>query len=130
MRNRWIYLGMGILCIYIASQACQSEGSIRIAQYAINGKKLYETDCSSCHGAKGEGLGKLYPPLTDSSFLISHREQLACIVKNGLHGTMPPNPQLASVEIAYILTYVGNSFGNDLGIFTQEEIEDSLAGCK
>lgn len=140
-RNACIY-GLGILfAIYLLFHSCQGEQAIRTAQYAVNGQKLYVTHCQNCHGTKGEGLGRLYPPLTDSTFLIAHREQLPCIIKNGLtepiqvHGktfdmAMPANPQLAPVEVAYVLTYIGNAFGNELGIFTLDEVQRALDTCK
>jgi len=120
--------------------SCQNEQAIRTAQYTVNGQKLYVAHCQNCHGAAGEGLGGLYPPLTDSTFLNTHRQQLACIVKNGLSGPieingtvfdteMPANPMLAPIEIAYVLTYIGNSFGNSMGLFTQEEIQEALEAC-
>ena len=140
-RNHCLYTCFAVLSLYISLHSCQSEQAIRTAQYAVNGQKLYIAHCQNCHGAKGEGLGALYPPLTDSTYLTDHREQLACIVKNGMSGPieihgklfdteMPPNPQLTPVEIAYVLTYIGNSFGNEMGIFTQEEIQESLADCR
>jgi len=140
-RNTGVYIAAALLAIYSLCHSCQSEQAIRTAQYAVNGQKLYVAQCQNCHGAKGEGLGGLYPPLTDSTFLAAHRETLACIVKNGLSGPieingrtfdgeMLPNPQLAPIEIAYVLTYIGNSFGNEMGLFTLEEVQRSLAACK
>jgi|SRR5690606_5959998 len=127
-RNTSLYWGTALFALYLLFQACQSEQAIRTAQYAVNGQKLFTTHCQNCHGVKGEGLGDLYPPLTDSAFLIGHRERLPCIVKNG-GNEMPPNPQLAPIEIAYVLTYIGNSFGNELGMVTLEEVQDALASC-
>lgn len=133
MRNACLYSVAVLLAAYglLQLQACQGEQTIRTAQYAVNGQKLYAVQCRNCHGAKGEGLGKLYPPLTDSASLNGNRSQLACIIRHGRNAevAMPPNPQLTPVEIAYLLTYIGNAFGNQLGIFTQEEVERSLAAC-
>ncbi len=131
MRNACLCSVASLLSAYILVQACQGEQAIRTAQYTVNGHKLYVAQCQNCHGAKGEGLGKLYPPLNDSTALNAKRDQLACIVRHGRNAAvaMPPNPQLTPVEIAYLLTYIGNSFGNRLGIITQEEVERSLAAC-
>lgn len=129
-----------LIGVLITVQACQPNVSIETAQYAVNGQKLYTTHCQNCHGAKGEGLGQLYPPLTDSIFLNKHRNQLACIVKNGMKGSievsgkkfdneMPGIPQLNNVEIAYILTYVTTTFGNSTTTYTQEEVAKSIASC-
>src|SRR3546814_7965168 len=73
MRNRCLLLFAGLLSVYMVFHSCQNEQAIRTAQYTVNGKKVYTTHCQNCHGAKGEGLGALYPPLTDSTFLTTHR---------------------------------------------------------
>ena len=127
-RNTALYWGTILLSLYILFNACQSEQTIRTAQYAVNGQQLFMTHCQNCHGAKGEGLGELYPTLADSTSLIQHREQLPCFIKYG-RGDMPANSQLAPIEIAYILTYIGNSFGNRMGLITLEEVQTALESC-
>lgn len=123
---------------YMLLFACQGEDTIRTAQYITNGHKLYVTHCQNCHGAKGEGLGRLYPPLTDSEYLEQHRQQLPAVLRHGMSGEitvqgvlfdteMPPNPQLTNLDIAYILTYVTNTFGNKSGIYSLEEVEENLS---
>lgn len=137
-RTRLIYLA--ITACYVALYACQDQHSIRKAQYIVNGKSIYATRCQNCHGSAGEGLGKLYPPLSDLEYLESHRDQLACFVRNGMSGEirvhgqhyntpMPANPDLTPVDIAYVLTYITNSFGNEMPMFTVEEIAASLEAC-
>lgn len=141
MRNTYLYASVALFSLYMVFHSCQSEQAIRTAQYAVNGQRLYATHCQNCHGAKGEGLGGLYPPLTDSTFLNAHRAKLSCMVRNGLSGPievngqlfdteMPANRALAPIEIAYVLTYIGNSFGNAMGIFTLEEIQAALTTCE
>lgn len=125
-----------VLSLYYFS-SCQSNISIQTAQYAVNGQKLYGTHCENCHGSKGEGLGNLYPPLTDHDFLTKYRNKLSGIVKYGLHQEievlgvkydqpMPANPTLADIEIAYILTYVTTHFGRADSTYTLEEVQSSL----
>ncbi len=133
-------LVLGIISInYLFS--CQSNLSIETAQYAVNGQKLYTTHCQNCHGAKGEGLGKLYPPLTDTSYLEKNRELLSCIVKNGLKGEivingvkyneiMPANTNLTDTDIAYILTYITTHFGKKDTTYSTEEVKRNLQNCK
>jgi len=128
MRNRCLYIGAALLSVYMIFQACQSEQEIRKAQYTVNGKRVYTNHCENCHGAKGGGLGALYPPLTDRTVFTTNREQLACIVRYG-KADMPANATLSPIEIAYVLTYIGNSFGNSTDMFTQEEIQAGLTGC-
>lgn len=141
--NKRLPLVLLILSVgYLLLFACQgSEDSIRKAQYITNGQKRYVTHCQNCHGAEGEGLGRLYPPLTDEDYLKTNRAQLPCIVAHGLtgeiqiHGVtydteMPANPELTPIDIAYILTYITNSFGNEAETFSQEEVEKSLKNCR
>src|SRR5690606_23618856 len=114
-RNNYVYTFFAAVSLYMVLHACQGEETIRTAQYVANGQKIYQAQCQNCHGVNGEGLGLLYPPLTDSIFLRKYRTQLADIVKNGMSGPievngqefdgeMPSNPQLTPVEIAYVLT--------------------------
>lgn len=124
---------------YLSS--CQSNVSIETAQYAVNGQKLYRTHCLNCHGVKGEGLGRLYPPLTDNDYFVKNKEKLSCIVKHGINGEivvngikfnqqMPANPQLTDMDIAYILTYITTTFGQSDTTYTQQTVKRDLANCQ
>jgi len=126
---------------FISISACQSESEIKRAQFFSNGKSIYTAKCENCHGKQGEGLGQLYPSLTDSTFLQRNRAKLPCIIKHGtqqeimIHGKkfdtpMPSNGQLTDQEIAYVLTYIGNTFGNELGLVSTEEVQKDLSSCK
>lgn len=142
MRYLFSLVSIGMLIVAISQlSACHSNLDIKTAQYAVNGQKLYKTHCENCHGAKGEGLGKLYPPLTDHDFLQKNRSQLACIVKHGLSGEiqvngatynqqMPANAQLTDVDIAYILTYVTTHFGKADSAYTHDEVIENLKNCQ
>lgn len=138
MNNPRSFVVAGLISIcYFILYSCQGEETIRTAQYITNGYKLYSTHCQNCHGAKGEGLGRLYPALTDMEHLKENRARLPNSLRYGIaegitvHGVqfdteMPANPQLTNLEIAYVLTYVTNSFGNDSGIYSLEEVEENL----
>ncbi|MGO1245378.1 MAG: c-type cytochrome [Sphingobacterium sp.] len=129
--------GISIVILVIVF-ACSPNVSIKTAQYASNGQKLYATHCQNCHGTKGEGLGTLYPPLTDSEFLSKNRSQLATIIKYGMNdtivisgntfvGPMPGIPSLTDIDIAYILSYVTTTFGNETEIFSEQEVRNNLS---
>lgn len=133
------FVGIMIIALsYVSS--CHSNLNIETAQYAVNGQKLYTQHCQNCHGGKGEGLGKLYPPLTDNKYFEENRDFLSCIVKNGLEGEitvhgqkynqqMPANPQLTEMDIAYILTYVTTTFGKSDSIYSKSEVNEALRKC-
>lgn len=122
-------------------QACQSQGDINYARYYTNGKKLYDTHCQNCHGTQGEGLAALIPPLTDTLYLKQHRNELACIVKHGLDEEivvkgqiykeqMPANHQLTDIDVAAIITYISNSFGNKQGLYDVTNAGTDLKNCR
>lgn len=129
-----------VLIMVLALQflfSCQSKYSMETMQYVANGQKVYVTHCQNCHGTKGEGLGKLYPPLTDENYLREHRDALPGIVRFGMkepvvihgetyEGIMPGNPSLTDMDIAYVLTYVTVQFGADTRTFTLEEVKEYL----
>jgi mono/diheme cytochrome c family protein len=128
MRNKILY-GLLVLTAVIALfQSCSSEQQLDYQRYYVNGKRLYEQNCQNCHGAKGEGLGKLYPALTDTLRLSNQRNELACIIRNGIN-EMPANKTLADIDIAQVIVYVTNSFGNKQGFYEQERVKVDLETC-
>jgi len=75
----------------------------------------------------------VFPPLAKSDYLLSNPERAIGIVMNGLAGpvrvngnlynsVMPPMSQLADDEIANILTYALNSWGNSDGVVSKEQV--------
>ena len=106
-------------------------------QYYLNGKKLYTSYCSNCHTDMGTGLGRLIPPLKESDYLLSDLSRAVRIIKFGQRGPltvngveynqpMPANPNFSHLEIAEIITYISNSWGNDTKGFTLDEVKNAL----
>jgi len=121
--------------------SCQSESEIEYKRYYIQGRNIYQTQCKNCHAENGEGLGELFPPLKQADYLKKNKDQLACIIQNGLKGSiqingktynaqMPAQTQLAPIEIAEVITYVTNSFGNEQGMYPVEKVNGDLGKCK
>jgi len=117
--------------------SCQNAAQVKQDVYYVNGRDLYIKHCQNCHGAKGEGLGTLTPPLTDTTFLKTNRNKLASYIKKGIkdtitvngqqyEGTMPAFAELYDIDIAQLLVYITNSFGNNQGIYTPEEVSAAL----
>src|SRR5437879_1350260 len=127
-----------VIILFIAS--CQSEESIEFKRYYSSGALVYQTHCQNCHGINGEGLSALIPPLTDSVYLKNNKTALACYIKLGLKGQIAingktfdeamPAGDLSPVEIARVLTYIGNSFGNKLNTIDEQAVQADLAKCK
>jgi mono/diheme cytochrome c family protein len=129
------------VCAIIVLHSCQTEAELNFARYYTNGSQVYAQHCANCHGSKGEGLGKLYPPLTDSTYLKVNKSSLACIIKYGLNdtikvgniifsGNMPAETHLPDMDIAAVITYITNSFGNKQGLYTVENAGSDLKSCR
>ena len=98
------------------------------------GEKIYKKLCLSCHQADGGGVPNMSPPLIKTSFVLGDKENLIGIVLNGLknvdindetyNNPMPAlGPVLKDQEIADVLTYVRNSFGNKASAVTAAEVK-------
>ncbi|WP_291778459.1 cytochrome c [Cecembia sp.] len=109
----------------------------KVLQYAIEGKNLYEAYCANCHQKDGTGLGKLIPPLNPSDYMVEDIGRTARIIKYGQSGeiivngqvynqAMPANPRLTNLEIARIMTYIYNIWGNKEGVIDANQIEEFL----
>ena len=135
-----LIIGALALCCVSMIWSCQSEGQLEFARYYSSGMAIYQSKCQNCHGDKGEGLQSLIPPLTDSAFLRSNKAALACVVKYGTNKTLTvtgrdfdgkmKDVDMPSVEIAEVLTYITNSFGNKMGTITSDQVSKYLADCK
>jgi mono/diheme cytochrome c family protein len=112
----------------------------KFSKYMIQGKSLYTTHCSNCHQENGSGLGKLYPPLAQSDYMANKLPATICLIKNGIKGEivvngvvynqeMPALDQLTNLEIAEISTYIYNTWGNERGFITVQEVEKALNNC-
>ena len=99
-----------------------------------NGKKIYIKYCISCHQADGGGVPHMTPPLIQTSFVLGDKEKPINIVLKGLKNVdiddetyNNPMPALGSVlkdqQIADVLSYVRNSFGNKASGITAAEVK-------
>jgi nitrite reductase (NO-forming) len=96
------------------------------------GKILYERNCAACHLQNGEGLANAFPPLANSDYLMARKDKGAGIILHGLSGKITvngkeydgvmPQMQLNDDEVASILTYVRNSWGNKDGLLSAAEV--------
>ncbi|WP_316789090.1 cytochrome c [Pedobacter frigoris] len=140
MRRRLLSI-LFLSSIGLIIYSCQNASQLKQDIYYTNGRDLYIKYCQNCHGANGEGLSALAPPLTDTVFLQQNKQKIACYIKNGLsepitvHGRqyqekMPDFPTLANIDIAQIIVYITNSFGNKQGHYTPEQVADDLKNCK
>lgn len=103
----------------------------------VLGKRLFTANCVACHQATGQGVAGQFPTLVGSEWVLGgdwHGDNhLVKIVLHGLqgpiqvmgntyNGAMPPWKQLKDEQIAAILTYIRNEWGNSAAPITAEQV--------
>jgi len=140
MKAKYLFVILLLITVVAIISSCQSESEQMFNRYYTSGAMLYQGKCQNCHGMNGEGLGQLIPPFSDSVYLKKNIATLPCFIKNGANGPitvagktfnskMPAQDNLSAIEVAEILTYVTNSFGNKLGLVDAPKVTADLAAC-
>lgn len=98
------------------------------------GRETYMSVCQSCHMKDGSGIEGSFPPLAEADYLNENHKRAVSAVVNGLSGqitvngeiynSVMPRQNLSDEEVANVITYVLNSFGNEGGQVTPEEVEE------
>lgn len=113
----------------------------------VKGKALYAKEgfCITCHQADGKGLPVSgFPPLNTTKWVTGNENRLIKVVLKGLHGPMVVNGKkypgqvpmtpfegmMSDEEVAAVLTYVRNSFGNKASVVTPEKVKTIRAQSK
>ncbi|GLU55903.1 c-type cytochrome [Dyadobacter frigoris] len=86
------------------------------------GKGIYAENCMTCHMGGGEGVPQTFPPLAKADYLTQSPEKAIHAIKFGLQGKIKvndlefdnqmPSPGLDNEEIADVMNYIQNSWGN------------------
>ena len=81
------------------------------------GERIYTSTCVACHQANGEGLPPMFPALKGSDMVLNDVAAHIDVVVNGVPGTAMAafGKQLSEVDIAAVVTYERNAWGNDTG---------------
>ena len=103
------------------------EAKTALVAFSAKGSKIFSAKCNGCHGSDGKGDGVNYPSLAGSSFVIEENQKFAMIILNGIQGPisngktygagiMPAQGAgMTPEDLAGVMTYVRNSFGNSTG---------------
>ncbi|HXJ97889.1 MAG TPA: copper-containing nitrite reductase [Gelidibacter sp.] len=96
------------------------------------GKQIYGQTCIACHQAEGQGIANAFPPLAASDYLNADVDRAIDAVLHGLSGEITVNgvkynsimtaQMISQEEVANVLTYVYNSWGNNKTIVTPEMV--------
>jgi nitrite reductase (NO-forming) / hydroxylamine reductase len=114
-------------------QAEVAAGAMPSAARMTAGAEVFKVACIACHQDTGLGLPGAFPPLAKSDFLLSDPARAVGVVVRGLQGevtvndqkfnsVMPAMTQLSDQQVADVLTYVLNSWGNKGGSIAVERV--------
>jgi len=94
-----------------------------LAEQMKQGKQLYMQTCFACHQVSGQGIAGAFPPLAKSDYLNADTDRAINAVIHGLTGEITVNgnkynsvmtsQNLTDEEIADVMTYVYNNWGNN-----------------
>ena len=117
-----------------ASASAAPTDNAMAASGTPDGSKVYQTNCSSCHQASGQGVAGTFPPLAKNPVVNGDATKVIHIVKAGLNGKIDVNgtsyngmmpawgQQLSNGDIAAVITYVRSSWGNSAGAVTESQV--------
>ena len=97
----------------------------------VKGEEVYTRVCSVCHQANGQGLPPAFPSLVGTGLAVGSMQEHIDIVLHGKAGTAMQSfsSQLNAAEIAAVVIYERNAWGNDMGDMIQpREINEMMSG--
>lgn len=126
------------------AKAKNSSNSSSLAKLYPKGAALFQSVCATCHGADGNGVTALAPPLNNSNWVMGDKNKLMPIVLYGLtgpvkvgeklykapeiNGDMPgigQNDEISDEDIAQVLNFIRNSWNNKGDKITAKDISNT-----
>jgi len=92
----------------------------KLEEMVARGEKIYAANCAACHQASGKGAGPI-KALDGSAVVLDadKAKQIAIMLNGAGNGAMPAWKQLSDTEIAAVITYTKNNWGNKTGQIVQ-----------
>lgn len=134
--RRWSKSTFVALALGLFLAACGGGGDFS------QGQALYKSQCANCHMEDGSGLQGLIPPLANADYLITNKDNIACIIHQGMEGSivvngvrynqqvMPANPKLTDAEITNITNYILTAWGNQGGTVRLPDVKAQVDKCR
>jgi len=110
--NTWIKEKKSVMLASLKEANSNKEWSKE--ELISKGKTVYNTQCTACHQANGKGLPPAFPSLVGSQIIKGSVTDHINMVLNG-KGTMPPWKHLSDLDIAAVITYERDAWGNNTG---------------
>ena len=104
-----------------AAAADAATATLTMDELMARGEAAYNKTCAACHQANGQGIPGVFPAIAGSAIATGDVAGHLDIVVNGKAGTAMQafGEQLGTVDLAAVITYQRNAFGNDTGDMVQ-----------
>lgn len=117
----------------LASNQQNDDEAIALTGDMAKGQKLYQQHCLACHMDNGKGVPGMNPPVAGTDWVTGDKERLINVILKGMsepteingetyQNAMASFDYLKDDEIALILSYIRNSFGNEASKISGEEV--------
>jgi mono/diheme cytochrome c family protein len=131
------------MAIYLQTLPAQARGARPVEPAAVRtlalGEQIYKDHCAGCHGAGGEGVALAYPALAGNRAVrLDNTANLVQVVLRGGFSPatagnprpfgMPPYQMLLSdAEVAAVISYIRDAWGNQAGGLTELDVAQHRA---
>jgi len=101
-------------------------------ELVTKGQEVFTSHCATCHQADGSGLPPAFPALAGSATVNGPLEPVLNVVLNGREGTAMQawSGMLSESDIAAVITYIRNAFGNETGDEVQPSAVSDFEGAQ
>lgn len=86
------------------------------------GRELYLKTCSACHQADGKGIPDAFPALAGNPLVLGKGQDLAAVPLSGRGGMPNFSRRLSNADLAQILSYVRNAWGNKASALSMAQV--------
>ena len=129
---RYLQFGVLVNALFILSSWFFQSGTAKSIE---RGKEVYASYCQNCHMEDGNGTPDVFPPVAKADYVKRPAKELIKIILEGqsgeivvnkktYNGMMPAQSYLTDEQIADVLNYVRNSWGNKIpGTITPAQVK-------
>jgi cytochrome c oxidase subunit II len=129
--NEWLSEQKAILAAAKAEEQRLLAMNMTMEEAMATGEKVYLANCAACHMPNGQGLPGVFPALKGSKIATKDEPRHIEILLNGVAGSAMQSyaKQLSMPDIAAVITYERNAWGNNTGDLVQaKDINAAMNG--
>lgn len=118
--SRWLTILLFSIILSVSMQSVAAQTKV-LKTSMERGSVLYKASCTGCHGATGEGIAGVFPPLAKADYVANTIKTIKAVkfgvegpikVNNVEYNNMMPPANLTDQEVADVVNYIKNMWGN------------------